>query len=121
MTDQPQWLVWPDNPRAGNLAVMRGQAGDAAGAAQAFADLLADRIRVLGEDHPPNPHYPEQPRRRAGGGGGCGRGRAGPHWPLESMVQVLGEDHPHLLVIRRNLDHWRKEAERTPESANDHS
>ncbi|MFI0813192.1 tetratricopeptide repeat protein [Streptomyces echinatus] len=35
-----------------NLACFRGEAGDAAGAADAFAKLLADRARVLGEDHP---------------------------------------------------------------------
>lgn len=29
-----------------------GRAGDAAGAATAFAELLADRLRVLGTDHP---------------------------------------------------------------------
>uniref|UniRef100_UPI002F9098F2 tetratricopeptide repeat protein n=1 Tax=Streptomyces sp. NBC_01592 TaxID=2975889 RepID=UPI002F9098F2 len=35
-----------------NLASWRGRAGDAAGAAQAFADLLEPMVRVLGEDHP---------------------------------------------------------------------
>nr|WP_218109160.1 tetratricopeptide repeat protein [Streptomyces agglomeratus] len=35
-----------------NLALWRGEAGDAAGAAAAFADLLADFVRVLGSDHP---------------------------------------------------------------------
>lgn len=51
--------------------------GDAAGAAQAFADLL------------------------------------------ELVVRVLGA-HPGILATRNNLDHWRKEAERTPDpSGND--
>ncbi|MCK7627771.1 hypothetical protein MUU72_32545 [Streptomyces sp. RS10V-4] len=31
---------------------MRGQAGDAGGAAEAFANLLDDQVRILGEDHP---------------------------------------------------------------------
>ncbi|WP_323185818.1 tetratricopeptide repeat protein [Streptomyces sp. NBC_00378] len=35
-----------------NLASWRGEAGDAAGAAQAFTDLLDHMVRVLGEDHP---------------------------------------------------------------------
>ncbi|WP_461123923.1 tetratricopeptide repeat protein [Saccharothrix stipae] len=35
-----------------NLARWRGEAGDPAGAAEAFAELLADRLRVGGPDHP---------------------------------------------------------------------
>ncbi|XES01334.1 tetratricopeptide repeat protein [Streptomyces sp. S1D4-11] len=46
----------PDDPDTltvrGNLARWRGESGDAAGAAAAFADLLSDRERVLGPDHP---------------------------------------------------------------------
>ncbi|WP_255616936.1 MULTISPECIES: tetratricopeptide repeat protein [unclassified Saccharopolyspora] len=33
-------------------ASLRGRAGDPAGAAEAFEELLTDRIRVLGPDHP---------------------------------------------------------------------
>ncbi|MFP3989553.1 tetratricopeptide repeat protein [Streptomyces sp. E11-3] len=36
----------------GNLADWRGKSGDAAGAADAFAELLADQEKVLGPDHP---------------------------------------------------------------------
>ncbi|MFJ8134327.1 tetratricopeptide repeat protein, partial [Streptomyces hydrogenans] len=36
----------------GNLADWRGKAGDPAGAADAFAEVLTDRLRVLGPDHP---------------------------------------------------------------------
>jgi hypothetical protein len=32
--------------------VWRGRAGDQAGAAAALQDLLTDRLRVLGPDHP---------------------------------------------------------------------
>ncbi|MGW1595413.1 tetratricopeptide repeat protein [Streptomyces sp. NPDC002343] len=35
-----------------NLAPWRREAGDAADAAAAYEHLLADRLRVLGEDHP---------------------------------------------------------------------
>ncbi|WP_328459573.1 tetratricopeptide repeat protein [Streptomyces sp. NBC_00448] len=35
-----------------NLAYFRGEAGDAEGAAAAFAELLDDIVRVLGPDHP---------------------------------------------------------------------
>ncbi|MEW2266103.1 tetratricopeptide repeat protein, partial [Streptomyces sp. NPDC047868] len=34
------------------LAYYQGEAGDGAGAAAAFAELLRDRTRVLGPDHP---------------------------------------------------------------------
>ncbi|WP_232295589.1 tetratricopeptide repeat protein [Parafrankia sp. EUN1f] len=36
----------------GNLAGWRGQAGDPAGAATAFEQLLGEFLRVLGPDHP---------------------------------------------------------------------
>lgn len=46
----------PDHPDAliarNNLAYWRGEAGDPAGAADAFADLLSDRTRILGWSHP---------------------------------------------------------------------
>jgi Tetratricopeptide repeat len=35
-----------------NLAAWLGEAGDVAGAAQAYRELLADQLRVLGPDHP---------------------------------------------------------------------
>ncbi|MER7576994.1 hypothetical protein [Streptomyces sp. NPDC126514] len=35
-----------------DLAYWWGEAGDAAGAATAFAELLVDQLRVLGPDHP---------------------------------------------------------------------
>jgi hypothetical protein len=34
------------------LAFFRGRAGDASGAATAFAQLLEDRLRIQGPDHP---------------------------------------------------------------------
>ena len=49
-------MLGPDHPYTlttrGNLARSRGEAGDAAGAAAAFEELLADFLRVLGPDHP---------------------------------------------------------------------
>ncbi|WP_327267105.1 hypothetical protein OG444_39940 (plasmid) [Streptomyces sp. NBC_01232] len=36
----------------GNLASWRGEAGDAAGAATATAEVLEHMVRVLGENHP---------------------------------------------------------------------
>jgi hypothetical protein len=49
-------VLGPEHPDTltarGNLAFWRGQAGDPAGAAAAFEQLLADRQRVLGPEHP---------------------------------------------------------------------
>jgi hypothetical protein len=49
-------VLGPDHPDTlairGNLARWRGEAGDPAGAAAAFENLLADYLRVLGPDHP---------------------------------------------------------------------
>jgi hypothetical protein len=49
-------VLGPDHPHTlatrGNLAQWRGHAGDAAGAAATFADLLEHTRRVLGPDHP---------------------------------------------------------------------
>ncbi|MFC5645609.1 tetratricopeptide repeat protein, partial [Kitasatospora cinereorecta] len=46
----------PDHPDTltarSNLAWWRGEAGDAAGAAAAYDQLLPDLERVLGPDHP---------------------------------------------------------------------
>ncbi|MBF6049195.1 hypothetical protein GO001_29040 [Streptomyces sp. NRRL B-1677] len=42
------------------LTHWRGRTGDAAGAATAFAELLADQLRVLGHA-PLHPHHPRQP------------------------------------------------------------
>lgn len=49
-------LLEPDHPDTlaarHNLAFWRGEAGDAAGSANAFAELLPIRERVLGPEHP---------------------------------------------------------------------
>jgi hypothetical protein len=49
-------VLGPDHPDTlatrHNLAQWQGKAGDEAGAATAFEDLLADCLRVLGPDHP---------------------------------------------------------------------
>ncbi|WP_404818705.1 tetratricopeptide repeat protein [Streptomyces triticiradicis] len=49
-------LLGPDHPDTlsarGHLAYWQGMAGDAGGAAAAFAQLLEDCLRVLGPDHP---------------------------------------------------------------------
>ncbi|WP_262850843.1 tetratricopeptide repeat protein [Sphaerisporangium corydalis] len=52
----------PDHPNTlatrNNLAHWRGRSGDAAGAAAAYEELLADRLRVQGPDHPDHTPHP---------------------------------------------------------------
>jgi hypothetical protein len=49
-------VLGPDHPHTlttrSNLASWLGEAGDPAGAATAYAELLTDQLRVLGPDHP---------------------------------------------------------------------
>ncbi|MFI9771950.1 hypothetical protein ACIHJG_34565 [Streptomyces sp. NPDC052415] len=49
-------MLGPDDPDTltarHDLADWRGEAGDAAGAATAFAELLVDQLRMLGPDYP---------------------------------------------------------------------
>ncbi|MFG2394992.1 tetratricopeptide repeat protein, partial [Streptomyces lavendulae] len=88
---------------------------------QALADLLADRSRVLGKDHPQTLTTRNNlAAMLAEAGDAAGAAQALTDL-LESMARVLGEDHPHLPIVRRNLDHCQQEAEKMPESGNDHS
>jgi hypothetical protein len=43
-----------------NLASWRAEAGDLAEAVADFAQLLSDRLRVLGPDHPATPGHPQE-------------------------------------------------------------
>ncbi|MFE7216075.1 tetratricopeptide repeat protein [Streptomyces sp. NPDC001698] len=56
MLDDMLRVLGPDHPRTlaarSNLAQWQGEAGDATGAAAAYAELLEDQVRVLGPDHP---------------------------------------------------------------------
>ncbi len=56
LNDLTQANLGPDHPGThltrGSLAAWRGEAGDTTGAANAYADLLTDQLRILGPDHP---------------------------------------------------------------------
>ena len=70
---------------ADNLAGAYQAAGDLGRAIPLFEQALADRQRILGDDHPQTLASREQPRRRLPGRGGPGPGhpavRAGPRRP----------------------------------------
>ncbi|MFE5595753.1 FxSxx-COOH system tetratricopeptide repeat protein [Streptomyces sp. NPDC056549] len=104
----------PDHPAAlsarGNLALWQGRAGDAAGAADAFEELLEDMLRVLRPDHPRI--------FTVRGNIAAWRGQAGDvagaadafEELLEDMLQVLRPDHPRIFTVRGNMARSRGQA-----------
>lgn len=87
----------------GNVASFRGEAGDAAGAAEEFADLVEHMVRVLGEDHPHTLTVRGNVARwRGETGDAAGAARAYADL-LERMVRVLGDDHGYTLLAGSNL------------------
>ncbi|PAM97367.1 tetratricopeptide repeat protein [Streptomyces sp. Alain-F2R5] len=104
----------PDHPNTlttrHNLALWRGEAGDATGAAQAFADLLPDQLRLLGPDHPDTlttrSHLASWVRD-AGDATGAAQAFAD---LLNDLERVLGPDHPDTLNTRYNLAYSQGEA-----------
>ncbi|GAA2286034.1 FxSxx-COOH system tetratricopeptide repeat protein [Glycomyces scopariae] len=94
----------------GNLATWQGEAGDAAGAAAAFAELLTDSLRVLGPDHPDA----LTTRGNLAGWRGRAGDAAGAATAYEALLtdrlRILGPDHLDTLTNRNNLASWRGEA-----------
>jgi hypothetical protein len=104
----------PDHPDTlatrNDLAYWRGAAGDPAGAAAAFEELLADVLRVFGPDH----HGTLTTRHNLAmwrGEAGDPAGAATAYKKLlADRIRVLGPDHPHTLITRNNLALWRGRA-----------
>jgi hypothetical protein len=90
-----------------NLAYWRGEAGDAAGAAAAFADLLTDRLRVLGPDHPDTLTTRHELAYWRGEAGDAAGAAAAFGDLLTDRLRVLGPDHPDTLTTRHELAYWR--------------
>ena len=86
-----EWCAWT------------GRCGDGAEALRLFRELLPDRVRVLGRDHP------EVLRTRSNVAfwtGGCGDGAEALRLfreLLPDMIRVLGPDHPSVLSARGNM------------------
>jgi hypothetical protein len=92
------------------MARWRGEAGDAAGAAGAMEQLLADYLRVLGPDHPHTLNVRHSIARWRGEAGDTPGALAAFEQVLADRLRALGPDHPHTLATRNNLAYWRGEA-----------
>ncbi|MFT4216446.1 MAG: tetratricopeptide repeat protein, partial [Micropruina sp.] len=77
-----------------NLAFWRGRAGDAAGAAAAFAELLPIRERVLGVEHPDTLRTRNNLASWRGRAGDAAGAAAAFAELLPIRERVLGAEHP---------------------------
>jgi hypothetical protein len=85
----------------------RGELGDPAGAVAALEELLADRMRVLGPDHPWTMGTRHELARWRGELGDPAGAVAALEELLADRVRVLGPDHPDTLRTRESLAYWR--------------
>jgi hypothetical protein len=104
----------PDHPHTlaarGNLAAWRGESGDADGAATAYAELVADFLRVLGPDHPHTLTARSNLASMRGAAGNAAGAVVAFAELLTDLLRVLGPDHPYTLTTRSNLATWHGEA-----------
>ncbi|MFF3129226.1 tetratricopeptide repeat protein [Streptomyces sp. NPDC057908] len=116
LTARNKLAHWRDTLTARNkLAHWRGEAGDAAGAAVAFEGVLADRLRVLGPDHPDTLTARDRLAHWRGEAGDAVGAAAAWEYVLADRLRVLGPDHPDTLATRNNLAqfrHYRLQVER---------
>jgi hypothetical protein len=90
-----------------NLAFRRGDAGDPAGAAHTYKDLLARRIHALGPDHPETLLTRNNLALWRGKAGDAAKAAAMFEELLADDMRILGADHPATFNTRRNLAWWR--------------
>ncbi|EST23038.1 hypothetical protein M877_28375 [Streptomyces niveus NCIMB 11891] len=90
---------------------MRGESGDAAGAADAYAKLLVDRERVLGPDHPDTLHARDWHAFCTGEAGDAAAARDLYADLLRDRTRVLGPDHPDTLHVQNQHARYTAEAE----------
>ncbi|WP_329468725.1 tetratricopeptide repeat protein [Streptomyces sp. NBC_01431] len=85
-------------------------AGDAAGAAAAFEQILADRQRVLGPDHPNTLTARKDLAVLHGLTGDSADAARALAELLADCERVLGPDHPNTLAVRSHLARLRGRA-----------
>jgi hypothetical protein len=93
-----------------DLAHWRGEAGDPAGAAAAFEQLLTDYIKVLGPDHADTLATRNDLARWQGEAGDPAGAAAACEQLVTDYLRVQGPDHPDTLGTRHNLAWWQGEA-----------
>ncbi|MCX4404494.1 tetratricopeptide repeat protein [Streptomyces sp. NBC_01764] len=100
--------IYTLSARAG-LAYWRGEAGDAAGAAAAFEQLLADELRLLGPNHHPFMTRANLATYRGRAGDAAGAVAAFEQL-LADRERVFGPDHPNTFPTRSDVGNWRGKA-----------
>ena len=93
-----------------NLAYLRGESGDPVGAADAFEQLLEDRVLALGNEHPDTLLTRHNLAYWRGKAGNPAEAANAFERLLRDQLRVLGADHPDTLATRHNLARWRGEA-----------
>jgi hypothetical protein len=73
----------------------------------AFEQLLPDRLRVLGPDHPDTLSTRHELAGWKGEAGDAGGAVAALEQVLLDRLRVLGPDQPYTLITRAKLAHWR--------------
>jgi hypothetical protein len=88
------------------LAIRQGEGGDHAGAAEETARLLADRVRVLGSDHPDT--LATRHNLALWRGAAVEVATAADEFEklLADYVRVMGPNHRDTVVARRDLLLW---------------
>jgi Tetratricopeptide repeat len=94
----------------GNLARWTGEAGDAAGARDEYAELLPIAERVLGPEHPATLTTRTNLARWTGEAGDAAAARDHYAALVDTEERALGLEHPHTLDARARLAHWTGEA-----------
>jgi hypothetical protein len=90
-----------------------GEAGDAAGARDQFAALLADLLRAVGLEHPGTLTTRDGLASWTGKAGDAAGARDQYAALLPVRERVLGPEHPDTVATRNNLAHWTEEANRS--------
>jgi hypothetical protein len=91
----------------GHFATWKGRAGDVTGAVQAYEELLADQLHLLGPDHPDALITFNNLAGWRGEAGDVAGAAAAYERALANYLRVLGPDHPNTLTTRNNLAGWR--------------
>ncbi|MFC5855022.1 tetratricopeptide repeat protein [Streptomyces chlorus] len=97
----------PDTPWHGT----KGRQGAPERAATSFQELLVDRVRVLGADHPATLRTRSNLAHWRGEAGDEAGAAADFDRLLTDRKRVLGADHPATLTARERLAYWRGRAE----------